>query len=157
MFYLNGVMFLRIYIYLFVCSFVPVSIRCASRIICDPCSSFDESKIKRWRPSDAVLRVPQDRRPWASVWWRQVSFDLLCPIYFIIHQPAYHDQPKDWLALYLPCPCLPFGLLWLAFCYCLNLINEHDVTIYDTILLSWLCCWSCDTLGGSGCFLSTSP
>jgi hypothetical protein len=116
----------------------------------------DQDLVNHWS-WDQALRVLRGWRSWASVWWRQVSFDLLCPIYFIIHQPAYHDQPKDWLALYLPCPCLPFGLLWLAFCYCLNLINEHDVTSYDTILLSWLYCWSCDTLGGSGCFLSTSP
>jgi hypothetical protein len=39
-------------------------------------------------------------------------------------------------SLYLPYPCLPFGLSWLAFCYCLNLINEHDVIIYDTMMLS---------------------
>jgi hypothetical protein len=39
---------------------------------------------------------------------------------------AYHDQLKDWLALYLPHPWLPFGLLWLASCYCFTLINEHD-------------------------------
>jgi hypothetical protein len=29
-----------------------------------------------------------------------------------------------------------FGLSWLACCYYLNLINEHDVNIYDMILLS---------------------
>jgi hypothetical protein len=23
-----------------------------------------------------------------------MSSDLLCPIYFIIHSPAYHEQPK---------------------------------------------------------------
>nr|ACG32541.1 hypothetical protein [Zea mays] len=26
---------------------------------CDPFPSFEGSKIKRWRPSDPVLRVPQ--------------------------------------------------------------------------------------------------
>jgi hypothetical protein len=31
------------------------------------------------------------------------------------------------------------GLSWLACCYCLNLINEHDVNIYDMTLLSRLC------------------
>jgi hypothetical protein len=38
--------------------------------------------------------------------------------------------------MYLPCPWLPFGLLWLASCYCSTLINEHDEKIYDTIMLS---------------------
>jgi hypothetical protein len=95
-----------------------------------------------WRPSDRTLWVLRDRRPWASVWWRQVSSDLLCPIYFITHQPAYHDQPKDWLALYLPCPWLPFGLLLFSS----TLINEHDeiyqwyavsLLYYDVILVSF--------------------
>ena len=95
--------------------------------------------------------------PWSAVWWRQVSSDPLCPIYFIIPQPAYHDQPKDWLALYLPCPWLPFGLLWLASCYCFTLINEHDVNTYDTMLPLWLWCWTGDTLGGSSGFSSASP
>jgi hypothetical protein len=140
-------------IYIFVCLFVPICIRCALRIDCDPFPSFEGSKIKCWRPSDPVLRVPRDWRPWASVWWRQVPSDLLCLIYFIIHQPAYHDQPKDWLALYLPCPWLSFGLLWLASCYCFTLINEHDVNTYDTMLSLWLWCWTGDTLRGLERFL----
>jgi hypothetical protein len=45
-------------------------------------------------------------------------------------------KPKDLLVcIYLTLVYL-FGLSWLALCYCLNLINEHDVAIYDTILLS---------------------
>jgi hypothetical protein len=28
------------------------------------------------------------------------------------------------------------GYSWLALCYCFNLINEHDVIIYDTMMLS---------------------
>ena len=97
----------------------------------------------RW-PRDQTLRVLQSRRPWASVWWRQVSSDPLCLIYFIIHCPAYYEQPKDWLAFYLPGPWLPFGLLWLDPCYCFTLINEHDedyqwydvsLLYYDTILV----------------------
>jgi hypothetical protein len=39
-------------------------------------------------------------------------------------------------SLYLPYPSLPFGLSCLALCYCFNLINEHDVNIYDTMMLS---------------------
>jgi hypothetical protein len=39
------------------------------------------------------------RRPsWATTWWRQVSFDLLCPTYFIIHCSALlYLKLKDWL------------------------------------------------------------
>jgi hypothetical protein len=48
-----------------------------------------------------------------------------------------------------------FGLIMVGFCYCFNLINEHDVIIYDTMMLSR---WGLViTLGGSGCFLSVSP
>jgi hypothetical protein len=93
------------------------------------------------------FRVCCRRLPWEATWWRQVSSDPLCPIYFIIHCPAYHDQLKDWLASYLPCRWLPFGLLWLAPCYCFTLINEHDENISDTMMLFWFWWWSCDILG----------
>jgi hypothetical protein len=137
-----------------VCLLVSVRLRLALRLEYDPSPSFKQSTVKLRRPSEQAPRVLRYWRSWAYVWWRQVSSDPLCPIYFIIHRLAYHDQPKDWLAFYLPCPWLPFGLLWLASCYCSTLINRHDVNIYDTMMLSrW---WSCDILGGSGCFLSTS-
>jgi hypothetical protein len=132
---------------------VPVRLRVALRLDRGLFLSFEESAVKLRRPNDPALRVLQGWRFWASVWWRQVSSDLLCTIYFIIHQLAYHDQPKDWLALYLPCPWLPFGLLWLASCYCFTLINEHDVNTYDTMLSLWLWCWTGDTLGGLERFL----
>jgi hypothetical protein len=148
--------YIYIYICLFVCLFVPVCIRFVLRLDHNSFPSFKGSKIKSWRPSDLVLRVLWGWRSWASVWWRQVSSDPLCPIYFIIHCPTYYEQPKDWLAFYLPCPWLPFGLLWLASCYCFTLINEHDVT-YDTMLSLWLWCWTGDTLGGSSGFSSASP
>jgi hypothetical protein len=147
-------MFLCIYIYIYVCFlFVPVCIRCASRIDCDLLLSFAGSKIKRWRPSDLVVRNLQSWRLWASVWWRQVSSDPLCLIYFIIHRPAYYEQPKAWLAFYLPCPWLPFGLLWLDSCYCFTLINEHDVNTYDTMLSLWLWWWYLWPLRGLELFL----
>jgi hypothetical protein len=86
----------------------------------------------------------------ASVLWPIMSY-----LFYNSLSRITQLKPKDWLALYLPCPWLPFGLLWLASCYYFTLINEHDVNIYDTMMLSrW---WSCDTLGDSGCFLSTSP
>jgi hypothetical protein len=155
MFILYGVMLLCIYIYISL--LVLVLLRFALRLDRDPFPRFEESTIKRWRPSDQAFWVLWGWRSWASVWWRQVSSDLICPIYFIIHQPAYHDQPKDWLALYLPCPWLPFGLLWLDSCYCFTLINEHDVNTYDTMLSLGLWCWTGDTLGGSSGFSGASP
>jgi hypothetical protein len=48
------------HIYIYVCLFVPVCIRCGSRIDCDPSPNFKGSKIKRWRPSDIALRVLRD-------------------------------------------------------------------------------------------------
>ena len=104
-----------------------------------------------------VSRGSCRRCPWAATWWRQVSSVPLCPTYFIIHCPAYYEQPKDWLAFYLPYPCLPFGLSWLALCWCFTLINEHDVNTYDTMLSLWLWCWTGDTLWGSSGFSSASP
>jgi hypothetical protein len=136
--------------HIYVCLLVLVRLRFTLRLDRDLIPRFEESTIRRWRPSDQALWVLRGWRSWASVWWRQVSSDPLCPIYFIIHCPAYHDQPEDWLAFYLPDPWLPFGLLWLASCYCFTLINEHDVIIHDTMMLSrW---WYCDILGGPGHF-----
>ena len=147
-------MFLCICICLFACacsSSLRVAIR--SRFVSELQGIDDQA----WRPSDQTLRLLRDQRPWASAWWRQVSSDPLCPIYFIIHCPAYYEQPKDWLAFYLHCPWLTFGLLWLDSCYCFTLINEHDVNTYDTMLLLRLWCWTGDTLGGSSGFSSASP
>jgi hypothetical protein len=66
-----------------------------------------------------------------------VSSDLLCSTYFIIHRRALlYENLRIETSLYLPYPCLPFGLSWLALRYCFNLINGHDVNIYDTMMLS---------------------
>jgi hypothetical protein len=82
-------------------------------------------------------RVCCRRLPWAATWWRQVSSDPLCLTYFIIHCPAYHDQPKDWLVFCFFYPWLSIGnwLLWLVSWYCFTLINDHDENIYNTIIL----------------------
>jgi hypothetical protein len=118
---------------------VPVCLRFMLRLDRNSFLSFEESTVKLRRPNDPVLRVLRDWRPWASVWWKQVSSDPLCPIYFIIHCPAYYEQPKDWLAFYLPC-----GLIWLASCYCFTLINEHDEIqwwYYDFVLDMMIYLW----------------
>jgi hypothetical protein len=92
------------------------------------------------------------RPPWATTWWRQVSFDLLYPTYFMIHCPTLLYETYGLTSLYLLILIYLFGLSWLAFCYCLNSNQWTWCEIYDTILLSWLCWWSRDTLGGSGLF-----
>jgi hypothetical protein len=128
------------------CLFVPVCIRCASWIDCGLFPSFEESTVKLRRPNDPVLQVLRDRRPWASVWWRQVSSDSLCPIYFIIHLPHFTVIPKDWLAFVIHVLVYLFALDYycLALCHCSTLINEHDenyqwyavsLLYYDVILV----------------------
>jgi len=81
-----------------------------------------------------ALRVLQDWRPWASVWWRQVSSDPLCPIYFIIHCPAYYEQPKDLLAFYLPCPWFTF---WVTMVSYMLALYFNQWTWWDTMMILW--------------------
>ena len=87
------------------------------------------------------------RSLWATTWWSQVSSDLSCPtlLYNSLSRITLLKR-KDWLVcIYLILVYL-FGLIMVSLCYCFNLINEHDVSIYDTMMLSrW---WYCDTLGG---------
>jgi hypothetical protein len=96
------------------------------------------------------------RPPWATTWWRQVSSDLSCPtlLYNSLSRITLL-KPKDWLVCtYLTLVYL-FGLIMVSLWYCFNLINEHDVIFYDTMMLSrW---GSYNSLEGSGYFLSTSP
>jgi hypothetical protein len=90
------------------------------------------------------------RSSWATTWWRKVASDLSCPIYFIIHCPALNCwKLKDWLVcIYLS--LFTFWVIMVSLMLFFNLINEHDVNIYDTMMLSRWC--SCDTLGDSGHF-----
>jgi hypothetical protein len=44
---------------MFVCFLVLVRLRFALRLDRDSLPSFEESTVKRWRPSDQTLRVPQ--------------------------------------------------------------------------------------------------
>jgi hypothetical protein len=142
----------------YVCLFVHVCIRCASRIDCDLFPSFEGSKtIKRWWPSYLALRVLQSWRPWASV---LVKASVLWPIMsYIIYNSLSRItllKLKDWLVcIYLTLVYL-FGLIMVSLCYCFNLINQHDVIIYDTMMLSQ---WgSCNYFRGlRPFFLSTPP
>jgi len=86
------------------------------------------------------------RSLWATTWWRQVSSDLSCPtlLYNSLSRITLLKL-KDWLVcIYLTLVYL-FGLIMVSLCYCFNLINEHDVIFYDTMMLSrW---GSYDSLG----------
>jgi hypothetical protein len=123
-------MFLCIYIY--VCLLVPVRLRVALWLDRGSFLSFEESTVKLRRPNDPALRVLQRWRFWASVWWRQVSSDPLCPIYFIIHCPAYYEQHKDLLAFYLSGPWLLYFNQWT---WCEHL--WYDVVIMIMMLDWW--------------------
>jgi hypothetical protein len=78
----------------------------------------------------------------ATTWWRQVSSDLSCPtqLYNSLSRITLLKL-KDWLVcIYLTLVYL-FGLIMVSLWYCPNLINEHDVIIYDTMMLSrWGSC-----------------
>jgi hypothetical protein len=87
------------------------------------------------------------RSLWATTWWRQVSSDLSCPTLLYNSLPRITLlKLKVWLVcIYLILVYL-FGLIMVSLCYCLNLINEHDVIFYDTMMLSrW---GSCDYFRG---------
>jgi hypothetical protein len=114
---------------------MPVRIRCVSRIDRDLLLSFEESTVKLRRPRDQTLRVLLGWRLWASVWWMQVSSDLLCPIYFIIYQPAYHDQPKDWLVLCF----LSLLTLWELTIMISSMLALYfnQWTWWDTMMILW--------------------
>jgi hypothetical protein len=93
-----------------------------------------------------VSRGSCRRSLWAAAWWRQVSSVPLCPIYFIIHCPAYYEQPKDLLAFYLPCPWFTFWVTMVN--YMLALYSNQRTwweLLYDTMFLFWMRWWyTCD-------------
>jgi hypothetical protein len=65
-----------------------------------------------------------------------VSSDLSCPT--LLYNSLSHItllKLKVWLVcIYLTLVYL-FGLILVSLCYCFNLINEHDVIFYDTMML----------------------
>ena len=87
------------------------------------------------------------RSLWATTWWRQVSSDLSCPTLLYNSLPRITLlKLKDWLVCISLTLVYLFGLIMVSLCYCLNLINEHDVIFYDTMMLSW--CGPCDYFRG---------
>jgi hypothetical protein len=66
-----------------------ICVHSVAYVWCNVCLSFP--KCVEWmialRRQRAIrgFRVCCRRLPWAATWWRQVSSDQLCPIYFIIN------------------------------------------------------------------------
>jgi hypothetical protein len=96
-------------------------------------------------PECVAEDLPEQQLVKASVLWSIMSYilyNLLSRITLL--------KPKDWLVCIYFSLFTFFGLIMVSLCYCFNLINEHDVNIYDTMMLSrW---WYCDTLGDLGHF-----
>ena len=120
---------------MFLCKYMFACACCASRIDCDPFPSFKESTVMLRRPRDQTLRVLWGWRLWASVWWRQVSSDPLCPIYFIIKCPAYYEQPKYWLVFCF----LSLFTLWelVTMISIMLLLYFNQWTWWDTMMILW--------------------
>ena len=95
-----------------------------------------------WRAEELAGEAPEQQ----SVGGGKCPLTYLCPIHSLIHLPHYTFILKDWLAFVIHVLVYLFGLdyYFLALCYCLTLINEHDVIIYDTLFSRsslWLYLW----------------
>jgi hypothetical protein len=127
----HGVMFLYIYICLFACAGLP-SLRVAirSQLVSELWGIDDQALATKWSSSSSSTRL----KTLSICWWRQVSSDPLCPIYFIIHCPAYYEQPKDLLAFYLPCPWFTFLVTMVSYMLALYF---NQWTWWDTMMILW--------------------
>jgi hypothetical protein len=90
-FYLNGVMFLCMY--MFAC-FVPICIRCASRIDCDPFPSFMEWKRRHWRPMIKFSEFYEVEDP------EHLFVEGKCPLTYLCPMQVYNSLPA-FISLYL--------------------------------------------------------
>jgi hypothetical protein len=148
-FYLNGVIFLCIYIYMymFVCACLySLCVANTLRPVSELWGIEDQALATKWfsSSSSTKLKTLSICLIKASVLWPIMSYfpyNSLSRITLL--------KPKDWLVcIYLS--LFTFWVIMVSLCYCFNLINEHDVNIYDMMMLSrW---WSCDNLGDSGHF-----
>jgi hypothetical protein len=121
---------MHVYVWLF-CAYL-YSLCVANRL--RSVSELHRMEEKALATNDQVLRVLRGWRPWASVWWRQVSSVPFCPIYFIIHCPAYYEQPKDLLAFYLPGPWFTF---WITMVSYMLALYFNQWTWWDTMMILW--------------------
>jgi hypothetical protein len=129
-------------------SFVPYVVLCLFKMCSNVCTclvwcSFVLSKCIECMLALFRQRAVRDswvycwRPPWATTWWRQVSSDPLCPaILYNSLSCITLLKLKDWLVYISLTIVYIFGLIMVSLCYCLNLINEHDVIFYDTMMLS---------------------
>jgi hypothetical protein len=112
---------MRIY---FICSFVWCTI--CFLIWMDgcmyACNCIENDSVEE--PEELAGEVPEQQ----SVGGGKCPLTYLCPIHSLIHLPHYTFIPKDWLAFVIHVLCYLLGsdYYWLALCYCLTLINEHD-------------------------------
>jgi hypothetical protein len=90
-------------------------------------SSFDDQVTNS--SNSTKLKTLSIRLVKASDLW------LLCPIYFIIHQPAYHDQPKDWLVFCF----LSLFTLWELIIMISSMLALYfnQWTWWDTMMILW--------------------
>jgi hypothetical protein len=124
------------------CSFVSFKM-CSNVCTCLVWCSFVVSKCIECMLTLFRQRAVRDswvccwRPPLATTWWRQVSSDPLCPT-ILYNSLSYITllKLKDWLVCISLTLVYLFGLIMVSLCYCLNLINEHDVIFYDTMMLS---------------------
>jgi hypothetical protein len=147
-------------------SIIPCVVLCPFKMCSNVCTclvwcSFVLSKciecmlalFRRWAVRDSWVSC---WRPlWATTWWRQVSSDLSYPtlLYNSLSRITLLKS-KDWLVCISLTLVYLCGLIMVSLCNCLNLINEHDVIFYNTMMLSrW---GSYDSLGDLGSFLSVS-
>ena len=136
--------------YMFACACL-YSLRVANRLWSVPelWGSDDQDLVNHWS-RDQALRVLQSWRPWASVWWRQVSSDLLCPIYFIIHSFAYHDQLKVLTSFLFTMSLITFWVIMVSFMLLLY-FNQWTWWEYlwydDNILIMMMNLWYLRGLG----------
>jgi hypothetical protein len=86
------------------------------------CNRIENDSVEE--PEELTGEAPEQQ----SVGGGKCPLTYLCPIHSLIHLPHYTFMPKDWLAFVIPVLVYLFGsnYYWLALCYCLTLINEHD-------------------------------
>jgi hypothetical protein len=88
-------------------------------------------------PECVAEDLPEQQPNKASVLW---------PImYYILYNSLSHItlfKPKDWLVCIYRILVYPFGLSWLALCYCFNLINECDYLWYGDVIPMWILWYS---------------
>jgi hypothetical protein len=142
-------MFLCVYICLFVCSYL-YSLRVAirSRFVSELRGIEDQELATKWSGSLSSMRLKilSICLVKASVLWPITSY------LFIIHYPALLNWNLRIDSFLFILSLFTFWVIMVSFKLLLYYNQWTWCEYYDMILLSWLCWWSCDILGGSGLF-----